>query len=64
MVESLWMFFKNVWKYILGPDKVLQSSDIVSIGSDKNLYRAKIENVQIKRFVISNSKKQRGSQAA
>ena len=42
--------FEDVWKYILVPDKVLQLSDIVCISRDKKLYRAKIENVEIKRF--------------
>ena len=39
--------FQDVWKYILGPDKVLQLSDIICISRNKKLYRAKIENVEI-----------------
>ena len=46
-----------VWKYIFVLLKVLQLSDIVCISRDKTLYRAKIENVDIRRFLISNSKK-------
>ena len=39
--------FEDVWKYILGLDKVLQLSDIICIRRDKKLYRAKIEDVEI-----------------
>ena len=39
-------------KYILGPDKVLQLSDIVCITKNKKLYKAKIENVEIRRFGV------------
>ena len=39
--------FDYVCKYILGPDKVLQLSDIVCISRDKKLYWAKIENIEI-----------------
>ena len=46
----------DVWKYILGPNEVLQLTDIVCINRDKKLYRAKIENVEIRRFLISISK--------
>ena len=45
-----------VWKYILGPDKVLQFSDTVCISTDNKLYSAKIDIVEIGRFQISNSK--------
>ena len=47
--------------YILGPDKVLQLSDNVCISRDKKLYRAKIENFEIGRFLISNSKRLKDS---
>ena len=39
--------FEDVWKYILGPDKVLQLSDTVCISRDKKTLQAKIENVDI-----------------
>ena len=42
--------FEEVQKHILGPDKVLQLSNIVCISRDEKLYRAKIENVEISRF--------------
>ena len=51
--------FEDVWKHILGPDKVLQLSDIVCISRDKKIYSAKIENVEIRRFVIGISKRVR-----
>ena len=36
---------EGVWKYILGPDEVLQLSNIVCITRDKKLYMAKFEKV-------------------
>ena len=44
---------EDVWKYILGPGKVIQLSVIVCISRDKELYMAKIENVEIRRFLCS-----------
>ena len=42
--------FYDVWKYILGTEKVLQLSDIVSISRDMKPHRAQIENFDIRRF--------------
>ena len=42
--------FEDVWKYILGPDEVLQLFDIICISRDKILYRVIIENDEIRRF--------------
>ena len=54
--------FEDVWKYILGTNKVLQLSDIVYINRDKKLYRAKIKNVENRSsFIISNSKRRKDS---
>ena len=53
--------FENVWKYILGPDDVLQLSDIVCIARNMQLYSAKIENVEIRRFLFSNSRRLKDS---
>ena len=52
--------FEDVWKYILGPDEFLQLSDIVCISRDKKLYGDNFENVEIRRFLIGNSKKNEG----
>ena len=46
--------FEDVWKYILGSDKVLQLSDTVCISRNKKLYRPRLRML---RFLISNSKK-------
>ena len=46
--------FEDVLKHILGPEEVLQLSDIVCISRNKKLYKAKIK---IRRFIISNPKK-------
>ena len=52
--------FEDVWKYIIGSDKVLQK-DIVCINRNEKLYRAKIQNGEIRRFLISNSKRLKDS---
>ena len=53
--------FEDVWKHILDLDKVLQLSGIVFIRRENKLYRAKIENIEIRRFSISNSKRLKDS---
>ena len=49
--------FEDVWKHILGPDKVFYLSEIVCISRDNKLYRVKIENVDIRIFLISSSRR-------
>ena len=44
-VREFMEVFEDFWKCILGPDKVLQFSEIVCIRKDKKIYRAKIGNV-------------------
>ena len=53
--------FEDVWKHILGPDKVLQLSDINRISRDKKLSMAKIENAEIRKFLIRNLKRLKDS---
>ena len=53
--------FEDVWKHILGPDKVLQLSGINRISRDKKLSMAKIVNVEIRKFLIRNLKRLKDS---
>ena len=54
-----WTFLEDIWKFILGPDKVLQLPDIVcasTLSMVKKLY-----NVETRKIVISNSKRLKDS---